>query len=68
MNGMLLSWVMSKILQFSLSITLNFLFFPDHDFTEQDVENVIKLVFCSCDSDGDFQLNLDEYLGPVCEV
>jgi len=40
----------------------------DHDFTEQDVENVIKLVFCSCDNDGDFQLNLDEYLGPVCEA
>merc|ERR550534_1800584 len=40
----------------------------DHDFTEQDVKNVINLVFCSCDNDGDFQLTLDEYLGPVCEA
>merc|ERR1711935_299902 len=40
----------------------------DHDFTDQDLENLINLVFCVCDSNGDFQLTLDEYLGPICEA
>jgi len=38
------------------------------DFTEQDVQDLINLVFCACDNDGDFQLSVDEYLGPVCEA
>merc|ERR1719189_782168 len=38
------------------------------DFTEEDVQDLINLVFCVCDNDGDFQLTLDEYLGPVCEA
>jgi len=32
------------------------------------LKDIINLVFCACDTDGDFKLTLDEYLGPVCEV
>merc|ERR1712066_183928 len=40
----------------------------DHEFTEQELKDIINLVFCACDNDGDFQLTLDEYLGPICEA
>ena len=33
-----------------------------------DLENTIHMVFCACDSNEEFDLTLDEYLSPVCEV
>ena len=39
------------------------------DWTEEDVRNVIHLVFCACDEeDYDHELSLEEYTSPVCEV
>jgi len=41
----------------------------DEDWTEEDVRNVIHLVFCACDEeDYDHELSLEEYTSPVCEA
>ena len=38
------------------------------DLTEDDVRDIINLVFCACDQgDHDGDLTLDEWMGPVCE-
>merc|ERR1712226_280488 len=40
----------------------------DYDLTEDDVRDIINLVFCACDQgDHDGDLTLDEWMGPVCE-
>merc|ERR1711860_61806 len=40
----------------------------DYDITEDDVRDIINLVFCACDQgDHDGDLTLDEWMGPVCE-
>merc|ERR1712029_1030833 len=40
----------------------------DYDLTEDDVEDIINLVFCACDQgDHDGDLTLEEWMGPVCE-
>merc|ERR1711860_431700 len=40
----------------------------DYDMTEDDVRDIIKLLFCACDQgDHDGDLTLDEWMGPVCE-
>ena len=33
-----------------------------------DLENTIHMVFCACGHDENFDLTLEEYLSPVCEV
>ena len=38
------------------------------DLTEDQVKDIVRLVFCACDQgDHDGDLTLDEWLGPVCE-
>jgi len=40
----------------------------DYDLTEDDVRDIINLVFCACDQgDHDGDLTLEEWMGPVCE-
>merc|ERR1711902_28780 len=40
----------------------------DSELTEEDVRDIISLVFCACDQgDRDGDLTLDEWMGPVCE-
>jgi len=39
------------------------------DFTEEDVEAILNMVFCACDEgDRDGVLSLDEFTSDVCEV
>merc|ERR1711971_1143590 len=39
------------------------------DFTEEDVEAILNMVFCACDEgDRDGVLSLDEFTSEVCEV
>ena len=38
------------------------------DYDEEDAKDVIRLVFCACDDgDRDGNLDLDEWMGAVCE-
>merc|ERR1712020_84911 len=40
----------------------------DYDLAEDDVRDIINLVFCACDQgDHDGDLTLEEWMGPVCE-
>merc|ERR1719189_2187851 len=40
-----------------------------HDFTEENVQDVLNMVFCACDEgEHDGSLSLDEFTSEVCEV
>ena len=48
---------------------LKFTYHPIIDFTEEDVEAVLNMVFCACDEGSrDGVLSLDEFTSEVCEV
>ena len=47
----------------------NLIYCPFIDFTEEDVEAILNMVFCACDEgDRDGVLSLDEFTSDVCEV
>ena len=47
----------------------NLIYHPLIDFTEEDVEAILNMVFCACDEGSrDGVLSLDEFTSEVCEV